>query len=268
MPEEDLARGHKLNDGRLGTAADARVVVSCLCPNGHGQMQDDGPYAGGRSWKCAVCGIERMWPDPVEAALRGASPHPPADARPWLPIETYPLDSTDYVLLASPAHGRVIGAHVTGEVWHLIGVGAVNSESERPTHWLPLPTGPDQELGVDSTSPHQPDEDFATLLQVHGRDATPTRVAAFLRLYAGRIRQNERWDTNDTMAAAYEGAARALDAYMAEPATARGPLFAPETAFSAQPCGCDPGAHHLCREHQEAAARAQDRSGAAHTGSG
>ncbi len=80
----------------------------------------------------------RDWADRLENA-----PHPPADARPWLPIETYPLDSTDYVLLASPAHGRVIGAHVTGEVWHLIGVGAVNSESERPTHWLPLPLGPE-----------------------------------------------------------------------------------------------------------------------------
>lgn len=46
----------------------APAPQSCLCPNGHGQMaRDDGPLAPGASrgpsWKCATCGIERMWPD-------------------------------------------------------------------------------------------------------------------------------------------------------------------------------------------------------------
>jgi hypothetical protein len=56
----------------------------------------------------------------------------------WQPIETAPKDGT-YMLLVSPAYGRVIGAFVVGDCWHLIGVGVVTSESERPTHWLPLP---------------------------------------------------------------------------------------------------------------------------------
>ncbi len=60
---------------------------------------------------------------------------------PWQPIATYGT-RCDYVLLNSSAHGRVIGAHVTGDVWHLVGVGAVSSESERPTHWMPLPSPP------------------------------------------------------------------------------------------------------------------------------
>lgn len=49
-----------------GAASPATPV--CLCPNGHGQMQlrysplaPSGPV--GTSWKCATCGIERMWPD-------------------------------------------------------------------------------------------------------------------------------------------------------------------------------------------------------------
>lgn len=59
----------------------------------------------------------------------------------WQPIETAPMDGT-YMLLVSPAHGRVIGAHVTGDVWHLIGVGTVTSASERPTHWIRLLDAP------------------------------------------------------------------------------------------------------------------------------
>lgn len=59
----------------------------------------------------------------------------------WHPMETYP-GTKDYVLLISPAHGRVIGAHVSGDVWHLVGVGCITSESERPTSWMPLPDPP------------------------------------------------------------------------------------------------------------------------------
>lgn len=59
----------------------------------------------------------------------------------WRPIETAPTDGT-YVLLVSPAHGRVIGAHVGGDVWHFFGVGAITGKSERPTHWMPLPAPP------------------------------------------------------------------------------------------------------------------------------
>lgn len=72
---------------------------------------------------------------------------PPASAPPapepqgWQPIATYG-EREDYVLLCSSAHGRVIGAHVTGDVWHFVGVGCVTSESERPTHWMPLPAPP------------------------------------------------------------------------------------------------------------------------------
>jgi hypothetical protein len=65
-------------------------------------------------------------------------------ANKWRSIETY-IDSAgdrNYVLLYSPAHGRVIGAHIAGDVWHLIGVGCVSSPSERPTHWMPLPDFP------------------------------------------------------------------------------------------------------------------------------
>lgn len=58
----------------------------------------------------------------------------------WQEIATAP--DGPYLLLASPAHGRVIGAHVTGDCWHLIGVGVVTSKSERPTHWQPLPSPP------------------------------------------------------------------------------------------------------------------------------
>lgn len=59
----------------------------------------------------------------------------------WHPIETAPTDGR-YMLLNSSAHGRVIGAHVAGDVWHLVGVGAVTSASERPTHWMLLPDPP------------------------------------------------------------------------------------------------------------------------------
>ncbi len=82
-------------------------------------------------WFDAIARLHRALPN----ALR----EPPQ--APWQPIETYG-DRSDYVLLNSSAHGRVIGAHVTGDVWHLIGVGCVTSESERPTHWLPLPSPP------------------------------------------------------------------------------------------------------------------------------
>lgn len=47
----------------------AQLRSICLCPNGHGQMQaqHNKPLAPGgpvgTSWKCATCGIERMWPD-------------------------------------------------------------------------------------------------------------------------------------------------------------------------------------------------------------
>lgn len=66
--------------------------------------------------------------------------HLATSAEGWQPIAT--MASMDYVLLASPAHGLVIGAHVTGDVYHLVGVGTVTSESERPTHWRPLPDPP------------------------------------------------------------------------------------------------------------------------------
>lgn len=58
------------------------------------------------------------------------------------PIETFDDSRRDYVLVYSPAHGRVIGAHVGGDVWHLVGVGCVTSESERPTYWMPMPNPP------------------------------------------------------------------------------------------------------------------------------
>ena len=59
----------------------------------------------------------------------------------WQPIETA-SNGDEYALLYSPAHGRVIGAHVVGDVWHLVGVGCVTDASERPTHWMPLPDPP------------------------------------------------------------------------------------------------------------------------------
>lgn len=67
-----------------------------------------------------------------------------------------------------------------------------------------------------------PGEDLLTLLEVHQESPAPTRVAAFLRVYASIIRKNERWDTPETMASAYESAARALDAYMELTAAAEG----------------------------------------------
>jgi len=75
-----------------------------------------------------------------ETASRVVADPPGVVPLTWQPIETY--SGSDYVLLLSPAHGRVIGAHVTGDVWHLVGVGAVTSTSERPTHWAPLPDPP------------------------------------------------------------------------------------------------------------------------------
>ncbi len=65
---------------------------------------------------------------------------PPQAEEPWQDISTY--SGHAYELLFSPAHSRVIGAHVTGDVWHLVGVGCVTNRSERPTHWMPLPQPP------------------------------------------------------------------------------------------------------------------------------
>lgn len=64
-----------------------------------------------------------------------------------------------------------------------------------------------------------PDEDWAVLLGTLavGDEPPPVRkAAAFLRLYAGRIRRNEQWDTSETMARAYESAARAIELALAE----------------------------------------------------
>ncbi len=59
----------------------------------------------------------------------------------WRDISTYPKDA-EYRLLYSSAHGQVVGAHVTGDVWHLVGVGAITDASSRPTRWMPLPAPP------------------------------------------------------------------------------------------------------------------------------
>jgi hypothetical protein len=61
------------------------------------------------------------------------------------------------------------------------------------------------------------DDDWAILFGTLGPDgiveAPPLqRIAAFLRLYARRIRANEHWDVPETMARAYESAARLIDA--------------------------------------------------------
>jgi hypothetical protein len=70
----------------------------------------------------------------------------------WQPIDTAPNDGS-YLLLLSPAHGRVIGAHVTGDVWHLVGVGTVTSESERPTNWMALPDPPKADDAAEPPDP-------------------------------------------------------------------------------------------------------------------
>ncbi len=78
--------------------------------------------------------------DDLEAALLAVDAPPPQAEEPWQDISTY--SGHAYELLFSPAHSRVIGAHVTGDVWHLVGVGCVTNGSERPTHWRPLPAPP------------------------------------------------------------------------------------------------------------------------------
>jgi hypothetical protein len=81
----------------------------------------------------------------AEALLR--LPRVPLAEEGWRDIATAPKDG-NYMLLVSPAHGRVIGAFAVGDVWHLVGVGAISSKSERPTHWMPLPQPPLAEEGA------------------------------------------------------------------------------------------------------------------------
>ncbi len=82
----------------------------------------------------SACEFERF------TALAAVDAPPPQAEEPWQDISTY--SGHAYELLFSPAHSRVIGAHVTGDVWHLVGVGCVTNRSERPTHWMPLPQPP------------------------------------------------------------------------------------------------------------------------------
>lgn len=84
----------------------------------------------------------------IQESTPGGSAGPP-----WQPIASYPA-GRPYVLCFSSAHGRVVGAHVTGDVWHLVGVGAVTSESERPTHWMPLPDPPGGSAGPPAQERH------------------------------------------------------------------------------------------------------------------
>jgi hypothetical protein len=87
--------------------------------------------------RCEHDVIERhAYPPETPATLEQQGPR-----QTWQPIEGH-AGWPNYMLLLSPAHGHVIGAHVTGDVWHLVGVGTVTSESERPTHWMPLPDAP------------------------------------------------------------------------------------------------------------------------------
>ncbi len=103
----------------------ARLALWCSLPNEHDECE---------SVVEMICAIR----EEMDAVL--ALPQLAGDG--WLPIESAPKDGGAYVLLMSPAHGKVIGAHVTGDVWHLVGVGCVTSGSERPTHWIPLPPSP------------------------------------------------------------------------------------------------------------------------------
>lgn len=124
------------------------VLAAVRAPSGEGRWQpltrDDIAQI--------IEGIEHFCIGPIENAecraiwqpyidkLRALAAEPLA-AQGWQPIETAPKD-VNYMLVASPAHGLVIGAHVTGDCWHLVGVGVVTSASERPTHWQPLPAPP------------------------------------------------------------------------------------------------------------------------------
>lgn len=52
------------------------------------------------------------------------------------------------------------------------------------------------------------------LLELDGPQPAPIRVAAFLRQYASIIRKQEHWDVPETMANAYESAAKVLEEYL------------------------------------------------------
>jgi hypothetical protein len=109
----------------------AIAALPAICEFAHERSPD-------RTMPCDALCMQKRVLELLDSALR----HAKAEGRPqWQPIATYPK-SLDYALLVSPAHGRVVGAHVVGDVWHLVGVGAVTSESERPTHWMPLPDPP------------------------------------------------------------------------------------------------------------------------------
>lgn len=99
-----------------------------------------------------LCDAVRVKRELVALYESGAPPAPG-----WQPIDTMPADGS-YVLVVSPAHGLVIGAHVIGDVWHLVGVGTVTSGSERPTHWMELPSPPGAEAPAATRAPAASEE--------------------------------------------------------------------------------------------------------------
>lgn len=92
----------------------------------------------------------------------------------------------------------------------------------------PLDEPPAQELPVDGV-------DWTRLLELDGPVVVQQRIAAFLRLYARRIRKGERWDIPETMASAYESAASVLEAVAAAGALVEPPAQEPKASRIVSP---------------------------------
>ena len=83
----------------------------------------------------------------------------------------------------------------------------------------------------------QNDDNWAVLMEIHGRESVGRKVAAFLRIYAGIIRKNERWDTPETMARSFETAALQLE--ISEKVLVEPPVWRSENDPAYEPPRCD-----------------------------
>lgn len=61
----------------------------------------------------------------------------------WQPIHTAPLTPYDVILLGRAGKKHTMPCHWTGEHWECATIFGQGMPYIAPTHWMPLPAGPD-----------------------------------------------------------------------------------------------------------------------------
>lgn len=137
----------------------APAPQSCVCPNGHGQMaRDDGPLAPGASrapsWKCATCGIERMWPDAVVVP----APAPQEEHKNYEPVgDELDARMQRYANHETLYRDAAVGRKVTGwaaEVSDIQRNLAVAEDALARLTWQPMDTAPKEQRVLVALKPY------------------------------------------------------------------------------------------------------------------